>query len=321
MTGSGSVSLATGSAVVLGALCLFTPGEARSQALGHSARSVIETLTYQSGRQSPSGGIATCGSLYTDFRDSRAIADSLVDLGEAASPEIEAALDSLLREGSASRFAHNGDFLGYAYARIRGPDSYGRIRAIINSSKTGFLRQGFVKSVSFAFGLTSYVDSSIEPSRGGCRAPEPRDGLNSLIAAWERNDRAQFESAIGTRARAALRQMLKEANWASLRVRLWPGSQTAHVALGYRLQFSGAWGAADGSTQQTDALIDLAQYPRNPEVDTYFRDGLGNHCGSYTVKFTRVQTDYLPKYVVDNLDLEGLLRVISSCATDVSDKR
>jgi hypothetical protein len=321
MTGAGRLRLAMGSALLLGALCVFTPGQGRSQSPGDSARSLIDALTHQRSGRLHGDSIATCGSLYADFRESRAMADALVNLGEPATPDIESALDSISSEGSASPFAQNGDLLGYAYARIRGPAAYARIRAIINTPRTGFLRQGFTKSVSIAFGLTSYVDSSIEPARGGCRAPEPRDGLNALIAAWQRDDRAKLESDIGPRARAALQGMLSAANWVTLRARLWPGSPAPQIAIGYTLELPGPWGAADGSAQQTDAPVDLAQYPRDPQVETYFCDGSGNRCGKYTVRFRRVRTDFLPKYAVDNPDLEGLLRVISSCTTDVSLKR
>jgi hypothetical protein len=312
MTGGFQILLTSGALLLM--LCSMTIGVGHTQ--GQSVHSLIELLTYQSGRQWHPNGVVTCGSLYQDTLENRRVADSLVNLGDVAVPELQGALDSVLKEGETSRFVRNAGFLGYAYAKLKGPSAYPLLRTLINRAGLESLRQPFANSVSVAFGLTSYVDSSITPNRGGCRAPEPRDALNQLLAAWLRGDRRQFESSIGPQGKAALRGLLDETSWTATREKLLHSGNTGHVALGYTLRIGGRWSQPEG-TAQAEAPIDLAQYPRNPEVDTHFSDGSGKPCGDYTLRFRRVESDFLPKYEIDNSNLGTLLRMISACATDV----
>ena len=57
------------------------------------------------------------------------------------------------------------------------------------------------------------------------------------------------------------------------------------------------------------------------EIDTVFKRALGSDCGRFRVTFLRVHNPALPgrlKYVVDNSDLQGLVRLIGSCAAKVN---
>ena len=299
------------------ALWCVASGLALGQAPGQSARSIIESLNYQTSRAAHREGIATCGSIGTVFMENRAIADSLVKLGDEASPEIERALNSVQNEGPNSPFNPSAGYLGYAYARIKGPTAYRLLRALINSPVSNGLRFAYTDSISVSFGLTSYVDSSVDFTPGGCKQPEPRDGLNQFISGWEGDIRSRVDASLGVQARSALKRLLKGKTWAALRSELWHGKIPSYVAVGYKLIIQGPW-SEPLETVDLNQVVDLARFPRDPQIDTAFSDGSGHRCRSYAVEFKRVETSFLPKYAVDNSDLDGLLRVISACATDVN---
>jgi hypothetical protein len=128
-----------------------------------------------------------------------------------------------------------------------------------------------------------------------CDRDKPQDILDQLILAWERDDRTWLEQQLGPNAAAALDSLLNGRTWADMRGQLWPGNSNPGAAVGYRFQGAGvrSGGAAPPG-------------PPSLEIDTLFKSAVGSDCGSYRVKF------YTPNYLVDNQELEGLLRLIAS---------
>jgi len=51
------------------------------------------------------------------------------------------------------------------------------------------------------------------------------------------------------------------------------------------------------------------------EIETHFKDASGAACGTYLVKFVKLQSvNDAPRYRVNNTDIADLLRLISLCA-------
>ncbi len=123
--------------------------------------------------------------------ENRAAAQSLVRLGAAALPDINAAFDSIAKSGSSSKFAPNAGWLLYAYAKIEGPADFPRLRKMHGDPNFGFLLAGLDAAAAASLDLTSYVSSSRQPipeSSTSCEGPSPQETLDRFILAWERKD-------------------------------------------------------------------------------------------------------------------------------------
>jgi len=298
-------------------LCLPCIGAGQSQPQEPGAAAIIaDLLNHQPGFN---GGSFSCGWGYPEALESRKVADSLAKLGDSAVPDIERALDSIEQEGERSRFAPIASWLAYSYVKIKGPSAYPRLRTMIGDSKLDFLQYALSNCLSAAFGLTSYVDSSsLRPDTPviGCRAQEPRDALNQVILAWERNNRARLQANLGPNARAALKSLSKGSGWAAMRADFSRGTSKGIVAVGYRFSGSGWWVDSEWPVEE-GTRSRLAGASGEFDADTLFKDGSGGVCGDRRVKFKGIPFEhtFLVRYVVDNSDLGDLLRMVASCAT------
>jgi len=298
-----------------------------SAAREKSAADLIRDLTYQSDRPKPPGmlsGVLTCGTLMGRVEEDRALASSLVKLGSSAVPDLEQALDSMEGLGPGPQIAYGGTWLLYAYAAIAGPAAYPRLRRMTRNPELQATRFVLDQSVAISFGLTSYVDGyrqSYEALGSGpaCFVKEPRDALDDAILTWVKNDQAGFQESLGSNAKGDLEKLLKGRTWAQMRAELWPRSAGPEVGLGYRLKIPGRWSEPwESLKRSTTDDRDISRDPKDPEIDTDFTNRSGSACGARRVKFkTGVDIGSLPRYFVDNSDLADLLRLISSCATQV----
>ena len=258
----------------------------------------------------------TCGETEQDGNEVKA-AKSLVRLGAAALPDIEKTLDSLDKEGLESKFSRNAGLVLFAYARIKGPQAYPRLQSMLGNSKLVFLQSAIDSSIAVSLDLTSYVSFRQWTSlpRGPvaiCGHPEPRHALDQLILAWEGNDRTLFEASLGAVAKSMLNSLLAGRSWAEMRTDLWH-VESDSVALGYRFSGPAKWSRPAMTFENMRDLSGSTEDSANPELDALFVSASGLECTKHRIRF--VPAGDLPaRYVVDDSDLSGLLRALSSCA-------
>jgi len=301
--------------LLLGLAGLLPLGVVLGQVGGRSPSEMIKDLTSR-----PGTATFTCGQGMARNREERAVAESLAALGASVAPDIEAALDSIEERGIQSASAAGSGWLVFAYARIKGPAAYPRLHRLIGNSGLDFLRMYLDQAVALSLGLTSYVSRLTPPiARLLCRAEEPRDTLDQVILAWERNDREKLEQRLGPNASAALSTLLRGRTWADMRAQLWPVKSGEAVAVGYRFETTGRWSepeeTLDDQLQRQREFLD-ALNPVNPELETRFKNAAGDDCGRHLVDFRdALRGPSRLTYLVDNPDLGDLLRLIAACAT------
>lgn len=302
---------------------LMLTGRGWGQAPKQSADDLVGFLTYQSGGRTRPIVVATsCGQTAED-REDREAEKTLISLGPLAVPSLEAALDSIEALGSQSAFAYNSAWLTNAYAHIRGPRAYPRLsRMLPNPKLTGF-EGNFDSALAVALGLTSYVSDfggtatvfgERVTRRPPCLGPEPRDALDDLILAWENDDVGWLEKRLGPSSKASLKSMIEGKTWEGLRAELWPGGPHGGVAMGYQFEVAGSWSQPrDRPEGKSVGVADSGPFHANPEIDTLFKNSVGNDCGRHRIRFLTTQ-DFFNLYLIDDADLGSLLRLISSCA-------
>jgi len=281
------------------------------QAEGQSAADLVKFLTYQTKRPDAHGmahGLFDCGSAKAEDRENGAAADALVKLGREATSDIETALDSIETQGQHSVFSTNSAWLVNAYARIQGASAYHRLRRMSNNPNAGFLRPALDKAIAVALGLTSYVSSQRSDAEGlNCSGVlMPHTLLDRLILGWERNDQRRVEASLGPLATAALRSMRGQKQWDAFRTGLWPQMPEGEIAIGYRFRSS------DGpATSEPKGPLDSSR----STLDTIFTTSAGDQCGIFRVEFLLSRTGTEDSYLVDNADIDSLLRLMSVCAS------
>jgi hypothetical protein len=273
----------------------------------------------------------------------------LVGWGSSAVPAIEDALDSFEARGEESKVASKLGWLLLAYARIKGPAAYPRLRRMYNQRLSVYGADSYEndldRSVALALGLTSYVsatagsqalrqcalDTARSLSRTPCVAPwrqipflalncnrvdEPRDALDRLILAWEKDDRVSVEASLGPRAKIALDQLLKGRGWTRMRSELLPVKAGRRVAFGYQFVLSGRWVEPDETLEGDKGGGTSEAVPVNPEIEALFRNSSGAACGKMHLSFSKTPPPGMAEYMVDTPELADLLQVISSCAAN-----
>ena len=291
-------------------LSLLPASSVKAQPNRQSPAELIRFLTYQSGRpQGLRGIVFSCGSSIAQYREDHPVAEALVKMGGSAIPDLEAALDSIEARGGKSEFAFNSGWLLDAYARIKGPAAFPRLRTMFSNPQLTLFRSALEHAMALSLGITSYVSDSGELTEmASCSGMfGPKNLLDQLILAWEKNDRHWVEASLGPSAKNALSSMLKNTTWPDLRAKLWRG-KFGDVAVGYAFMTQGWWLGPDEPTE-----IRLERTPANPEIETAFKSKAGSDCGQYRIKFLLTK-EYYFKYLVDNPDLEALLRAIATCA-------
>jgi len=249
----------------------------------------------------------------------RAAANTLVALGPAAIPDIEAALDQVGRSDPRAPVCPGSRWLLFAYARIRGRAAVQRLRSMADDARLGYHGSNDLDtSLALALDLTSYVSASRIGYRLGC-CLEPRDAMDQLILAWLQDNQPQFEGALGPRARSALEALLARRSWSSLRREMWRGEPHPGLAVGYRLDTPGDWAKSDDPLDQALQGRRLVRYvdrlPAEPDLVTKFVGVSGDACGEREIRFSLVSTRTMPlrTFVIDDPDLGRLLRLITEC--------
>ena len=274
---------------------------------------LIEHLT----KRPPVESLLGCGPV----SEYRATATRLAALGMNATPAVDAALDSIERQGQQSDFAPNAGWLLLAYSRIEGTRAVPRLTRMLHANLLAFLGLELDEAMALALDITSYVDNRREAgAEFFCRRAEPRDALNQLIAAWLKNDRQGIESSLGPKARAALKSSLRSKTWPIMRAELWNKAK-GDSAVGYRFEVSGRWSEPEETLSEI-AETDPTQDRQGPKIETIFKSGSGADCGRHTIGFVGITTatvvgvapSYPDTYRIDNSDILDLLRQISSCA-------
>jgi hypothetical protein len=282
---------------------------------------LIRRLTNQVGRTpGPIGqlGIFTCGSYYAESGENRVLARALVSLGAASIPHLDAAFDAIEDRGLRSPFAENAVWMFFAYAKIEGTSAYARLRNMASDPKLVSLQAGLDASIALSLGLTSYVSDSRKMSSGVvCRNEQPRDALDRLFLAWEKDDRRSFEAQLGPSARAALKALLNGTTWAEVRTDYWRGKRAHGIALKYRVDTPGPWSEPPETLE--DKVEGIAATPAQPaefRLNVHLRSGPGVECGDRAVVFVRTASGEtsIGRYLIDNSDIASLLRAMTTCA-------
>jgi len=271
----------------------------------------------------------------------RSAALSLVRLGEAALPDIEGAVDSIEHPRGSWSYQWGDDWLMLADCRAEGRAVFPRLTRLIGRARYRDLRLALDECAALSLGLTSYLSSwndplVYQPNFPVCgRRIEPRDPLDRLILSWEQKNthevfwenynREMFESILGPNAKSALISLQRGRTWQGLRSAFWHGKSGKVTSIGYRFDVAGRW-AEPVDTLEENRKYDAAwpnEEPGHISIDTLFTTRSGGECGRYRVAFVREEPSLgrtvgvVPKfyeYVVDNADLEGLLKLISFCA-------
>ena len=293
-----------------------------------SAEDLIKFLTHQSAGRAQLDEPKGCGPAEQQ-REDREAGRALISLGASALPALEADFDSIEALGEGSRFSFHDDWLFSVYAHIRGPAAYPRLLRMLYNSKLASSEGDLDSAMAVALGLTSYVSDmggtivvfgQEVRRRQYCVGLRPSDALDGLILAWETDDIRRLEKSLGPNATASLKSLLVGKTWEELRAELWAAPPTRGVAMGYQFRIPGNWSQPRDRPDGTDpGLVPAGDYlyPPNPEIETLFKDSAGNDCGTRRIRFFSSQDirDFFSLYLVDDRDLAGLLRAISSCVT------
>lgn len=251
----------------------------------------------------------------------RDAANSLVALGSAAIPDLDSAFNQIERQGKGTPLAWHSSWLLFAYARIRGPAAYQRLRGMIENPKLRFLVNDLDNSLAFALGLTSYESASRVAYRQIGFRVEPRYSLDAMILAWMQGNRTGMEEELGPNARSILRSLLAKRSWPDLENEVWHGPTDSGAGMGFRFEYPGDWSkpeeTLDQKLQDRRRYQNLDQFPTEPKLPTQFVDKVGNKCVKREIRF--VLAPAVPegtgfRYFVDDEDLVGLLRTITGCA-------
>ncbi len=285
-----------------------------------SARELIAFLAYQCcGRDASKAGTSSCNTEDPD----RIAAENLTALGASAIQDLELALDSVETRGESSEYYMGAHSLLVVFARSRSAAAVPRLERMRIDRKLADLRWSLDVALAESLGLTSFVSDSHNPARVfNCwRAADPRDALDLLILAWEMDERQWFEAALGPNGRSGLEAFRTTKTWAAARAELWRPRHRHGAGLGYKFDIVGPWARADTGLRDHHSQWDSSLFDRAGfELDTVFTDRSGEPCGKYRLRFSEPGVEgarapaYL-HYVVENSDLEGLLRVVGACVS------
>lgn len=281
------------------------------QAAEQSAQETVAFLTYQSRQLTEaSEWLFTCGVTPED-REDRAAADRLVSLGPAALPAIEGAFALMIDRESQGRLLPNEGLILLAYASIRGPAGYPRLRTLLDDRRLSSVQLGISEAVAVSLGLSAYVAYrpwTVVPRNPPlfCGGGTRKDALNQSILAWEGNDPAALVTSLGPAARAALERSLDGKTWEALRGELWHGGARDSTGIGYRWL----------ETEAGNRAQDTPQGAPSAEIEAEFVSAAGAVCGRRAIKFSEAGDGVRKPSRLDNPDIIDLLGFIASCATE-----
>src|SRR5579864_1113373 len=256
--------------LALAILGSFSMSSAFGQTEPQSPAELIKYLTYQSDRPFA----LDCGTDLAEARHQRALTRSLVKMRTSAVPAIEEAIDSFEARGEKSAVGLHVGWLLFAYAEIEGPAAYPRLHRLIRNRPLGSFTIVVDNSMALAFGLTSYVSSSrttLPAAIFRCdRFEEPRDALDTMILAWEKDDAESLKATLGPTASSALTELLKGRTWADLRSTLWHDGSQKGTAVGYRFDLPGRWSEPEETLEDHRSRGDVYTNYDGPATETSF---------------------------------------------------
>ena len=295
-----------------------------AQEEARSPSELIRYLTYQSDRPDRHGMVKgessffSCGPSLGEARDDRALTKSLVNFGSDAVPALEGALDRFEARGRQSPVASEASWLMLAYAHIKGPSAYPRLRRMYRNPGLFDYAGSLDGSIALAFGFTSYLSALTASqthqqhncvSEGGStlstkpcvgpnteqpvrfflcdRANEPRDSLDRLILAWLAGNRVSVEASLGPNPRSTLDHSLAGKSWERLRTQLRSGTSGHVIGIGYRFQVAGRWSEPRETLEEKrePSNRDDGPSPSTFEIETMFYDSSGSECGKRRLSF------------------------------------
>jgi hypothetical protein len=293
-----------------------------------SPSDLILFLTYRSDR--PDKQLAEMGIVSCGITGDREAAMNLARQGPAALPDIEKELDAIERRG---QYGFGSSWLELAFARIKGPAAFGRLRRLEQDPRFGSeeqfgddsARRSLDGALALSLGLTSFVSAPENGIPTGTRSEptldfqcdrraDPRDALNRLIRAFERNDAFLFQASLGPDAKTALNALLAKTSWNQMRAALLREKSAGDFTVGYKFEASGGW------SEPPETLADRGPIDtrREPMLAAHFKTRSGADCAEYRVHFVLTPADGRPApwtpYLVNDSDLGELVRVIASCS-------
>ena len=260
---------------------LFLPATISAQDSQRPAAALVRELTDMT--PTPTEGLATveyasCEALDDLAASQREVAAKLIALGSAAVPDIEAALSSV-RNGTAPASSLSGvDWLLIAYASIRGMAAIDPLQSLVGHPNFTHFAGSIDVAISIAMGITSYVDSTVPRALVVCGSQDPRDALNHMIAAWQRGDRASFESGRGVHNKFSEMTLDGLGTWQELRSRFWHHAGGI-AAMGYRFLSAGPWSEPQTRVTEERSSGPPAKSPDGPTLVTEFVKADGGRCG------------------------------------------
>ncbi len=252
-----------------------------------------------------------------DHTQDRRAAIALARQGESAIPAIEKELGFNSNDGSPAMWSDHKVWLLYAYVKISGTGAIQKIRNHAHEVPEPHWDRAMALSLS----LTSYISESHSPPAlrmfDGrvffCRPQEPRDALDQLISAWERDDRRSFVGSLGPDAATTLDAMLERRTWSEMRAALWHHKEST-LALGYSFKAPGRWSEPEETLNSDEPHQSAPDRTGEFEIDTTFSSASGKECGRRTVSFiTTAARDGALLYRVNVLDLDRLLGLLDGC--------
>jgi hypothetical protein len=240
-----------------------------------SPSQLVKFVTYQNRSEAFDGAIECVPTSPSQKRDQEVI-DRLVSLGERSGPAIEEEFAAVSKKGENGRYTPNIQQLFYAYAKVRGPRAFPRLREMELSQQFSFVTGTLDGAIAVALGMTSYLSIAHSSARivVACLGQQPRDALDQMIVAWERGDRLWFETSLGETAARAV-AVKDDDEWQAFRRTFWQDDPIA--AVGYKFQVPA--NLSEPSIPIQAHVPDVNPFFR-PRFDTISDEERGNGCPS-----------------------------------------
>ena len=253
-----------------------------------------------------------CGSIVHEA----ALAKSLVQIGPPLLPLIEREFQRASAPGSNLGFV--SVWLEPIYAKIVGSPAFSVLKQRETSSGDGTKRRNLDRALAVSLGITSYVsDTRMAIREISCiRGAGPRSALDQLIVGWLQADLKWLEAALGPVAKTSLQQLILREHWELLRAKLMKGGGSP-IAIGFKFNIPNAWRIAEPALESTEAADSFEELPDRSTlaIETVFYGSNGVRCGAMPITFNKIDDNMLSTHQVDSMDIEQLLRLLSTCGT------
>jgi hypothetical protein len=286
-----------------------------------SASELIRSITHQSDglvNEYVQFAVSPC---WLGGAKDRLAALALLQLGPRALASLDDALRSMESEGADSHFFLNSSLVLAVYAETMKELAVPRLKQMMGNPKLKDYWGPLEDAMAIALSVTSYVSPHHAPPYGDyaegdhfyCEPGQPQDALDQVIFAMETQNASLIRRSLGANAAKEIDRLLASGQWRR-RYGERPAGPTGAVA--YTFDVPGRWSEPNAKIRWSR---ETATPIRNANLSTRFKDKDGRECGTYQVRFVREDRvriePGLDAYKVDNVDFEGLAKVISSCAS------